>query len=92
MTAHDLELDVSDAVGLPGRSTIAVTVHVPDEPGERPVVLFGYPGGGYGRRYFDIRTLPGYSQADFHGDRGDVFVSCDHLAVGDSSTRAIRTR
>jgi alpha-beta hydrolase superfamily lysophospholipase len=86
VTTHDLELDVSDAIDLPGRSTIAVTVQVPDEPKEQPVVLFGYPGGGYGRRYFDIRTRPGYSQADFHAERGDVFVSCDHLAVGDSST------
>jgi hypothetical protein len=84
--SYDLELDVSDAAGLPGRSTVVVTVHLPDEPSAEPVVFFGYPGGGYGRRYFDIRTLPGYSQAEFHCLRGDVFVSCDHLAVGDSST------
>jgi pimeloyl-ACP methyl ester carboxylesterase len=77
---------VSDAAGLPGRSTVAVTVHLPAVPRAEPVVFFGYPGGGYGRRYYDIRTLPGYSQAEFHTARGDVFVSCDHLAVGDSST------
>ena len=49
-------------------------------------VYFGFPGGGYGRRYFDIATKPGYSQAAFHTDRGAIFVAVDHLGVGDSSS------
>lgn len=81
----DLTIDVSGAVALPGVSTTAVTVHLPRAQAPEPVVFFGFPGGGYGRRYFDIRTEPGYSQADFHTARGDIFISCDHLAVGDSS-------
>lgn len=86
VTSYELELDVTAATGLPGRSTVAATVHVPDDVGPEPVVFFGYPGGGYGRRYYDIQARPGYSQAEFHTERGDVFVGCDHLAVGDSST------
>jgi pimeloyl-ACP methyl ester carboxylesterase len=49
-------------------------------------VIFGYPGGGYNREYFDLQ-IPGhsgYSQAEHHLREGHVVVACDHLAVGDS--------
>ncbi len=63
----------------------AVTVYLPDVVPDAARVLFGYPGGGFGRRYYDIQTLPGYSQAEYHTNNGDVFVACDHLGVGESS-------
>jgi pimeloyl-ACP methyl ester carboxylesterase len=86
MRSYDIEIDVTGAGGLPGPLRTAVTVHLPDSAAAGPLpVLFGFPGGGYSRRYFDIRTVPGYSQAEHHTDDGCVFVACDHLFVGDSS-------
>jgi alpha-beta hydrolase superfamily lysophospholipase len=84
MRSVDVTIDVEGATGLAAVTT-ASTVHLPD-PLEGPAtVLFGYPGGGYGRRYFHITALPGYSQAEHHTGRGMVVVACDHLGVGDSS-------
>src|SRR5438132_770438 len=63
----------------------AVDVYRPDELPERPVVAFGFPGGGYSRGYYDIRhDGDAYSQAAFHVGRGWIVVACDHLGVGDS--------
>ena len=71
-----------------GRST-AATVFWPDDVPERPVVAFGFPGGGYSRGYYDIRHDDGaYSQAAYHVDRGWIFVACDHLGVPQGSVRA----
>jgi hypothetical protein len=71
-----------------GQIQIAATVYLPPDPGAEPrTVVFGYPGGGYNRRYFDLR-IPGaglsYSEAAWHTGRGLIYVSCDHLGVGDS--------
>lgn len=91
MTSIDLRLDVADAVGLDG-ALIAATVTLPspsDLPADKaPIVCFGKPGGGYSRGYYTVE-LPGPgrgAQADWHAARGWVFVSVDHLGVGDSST------
>ena len=87
MRRFDLEIDVTGTEGLDaldGPVHTAVTVCLPDEPAERVTVLFGFPGGGYGRRYYDITTMPGYSEAEYHTAHGYVFVACDHLGVGDS--------
>jgi alpha-beta hydrolase superfamily lysophospholipase len=56
---------------------------------ERPIVVFAFPGGGYGRRYFDLQldgygARGSYSQAEHHAARGLVFVACDHLGCGES--------
>jgi alpha-beta hydrolase superfamily lysophospholipase len=83
----DLTVDVAEAVGLDGPATVALTITVPDELPERPVVCFAKPGGGYGRGYFTV-DLPGPTsgaQAAWHAERGWVFVAVDHLGVGDSS-------
>ena len=51
------------------------------------MVCFGKPGGGYARGYYTV-DLPGPAagaQADWHAQRGWIFVSVDHLGVGDSS-------
>ncbi|WP_280507685.1 alpha/beta hydrolase [Nocardia flavorosea] len=84
MRSYDLKIDVTGATDLPGELCTAVTVHLPDRADGPLPVLFGFPGGGFGRRYFDIQTLPGYSQAEYHTNHGFAFVACDHLYVGDS--------
>jgi alpha-beta hydrolase superfamily lysophospholipase len=88
----DLRLDVSDAVDLGGPAHVAVTVHLPDPSSlrDRPVVCFAKPGGGYARTYYTL-DLPGPArgaQANWHAERGWVFVSVDHLGVGESSVHA----
>ena len=65
------------------------TVTVPDEVGPDPVVCFAKPGAGYARRLLhrgSARDRAGAgAQADWHAARGWIFVSVDHLGVGDSS-------
>jgi hypothetical protein len=82
--------DVSDVVDLGERLETVTTVVLPepDALGDPPVVCFGFPGGGYARGYFtfDMPGASGGGQAGFHASRGWVFVACDHLAVGDSSS------
>lgn len=92
ITSHELRVDASSASGANERLLVAATVFLPAQPSARPrIVMFGFPGGGYSRRYFDVTHIPpfaerlrGYSQARFHAARGIVFVACDHVGVGDS--------
>ncbi len=61
----------------------------PDVVTDGTIVCFAKPGAGYSRGYF-TEALPGpgpgrASQADWHAARGWVFVSVDHLGVGESS-------
>ena len=86
----ELRVDVSAAAGTGEQLTVAATILLPDgladRPGEPRTVIVGFPGGGYNRRYYDL-DIPGhdgYSQARYHLARGQVFVTCDHLGVGDS--------
>jgi pimeloyl-ACP methyl ester carboxylesterase len=87
-TSIDLTVDVTEAAGLGEDLRTRVTVTLPEERalGEHPIVCFGFPGGGYSRRYFtfDMPGSSGGGQAGWHAERGWVFVSCDHLYVGDS--------
>ena len=90
MRCLDFKIDVSEAAGLGEPATVALTVHLPDPASldARPVVCFGKPGGGYSKGYYTV-DLPGPgsgSQADWHAERGWIFVSVDHLGVGESST------
>ncbi|HXY94740.1 MAG TPA: hypothetical protein VEP49_19915, partial [Acidimicrobiia bacterium] len=90
-------VDLGTVADLPGRQHTAVTVFTPDPLPDELVVAFGFPGGGYNRRYFDLPValdgelaaeLPGpggSSEARWHAARGWCFVACDHLGVGDSS-------
>ena len=88
--AIDLRIDVSEATGLDD-AHIAVSLFLPDPAtmGDIPIILFAGPGGGYSRGYFDIHAdgHDGYSEAEFHRARGFVYVTIDHLGVGDSTTR-----
>src|SRR5262245_32677100 len=87
----DLTVDVTDAARLGEPLTTAATVELPDpvdrDAGARPIVCFAFPGGGYSRQYFtfDMPGASGGGQAGWHAARGWVFVSCDHLFVGESS-------
>jgi pimeloyl-ACP methyl ester carboxylesterase len=86
----DLRVDVSTAPGVPGSAQVAVTLCLPaaDRMGDRPIVCFAKPGGGFSRGYY-TEPLPGHdlpAQAQWHAERGWIFVSVDPVGVGDSST------
>ncbi len=88
MRTLDVEIDVAGATGvtgLDGELHTVATIHLPDRIDGPLTLLFGFPGGGFGRKYYDVQTRPGYSQAEHHTARGFGFVACDHLGVGDSS-------
>jgi hypothetical protein len=58
------------------------TVIAPDQPAD--TVVFCYPGGGYGRGYYDLRpdhSLADHSQAEHHARHGCVVVAVDHAAT-----------
>jgi len=95
MQRHDLRFDVTEAAGLGEPSAVAMTVHLPDpdQLPSQPVVCFAKPGGGYSKGYF-TEDLPGPAsgaQAQWHAERGWIFVSVDHLGVGDSSIHTEKT-
>jgi pimeloyl-ACP methyl ester carboxylesterase len=87
----ELKIDVSGSLPLPGPHEIAATVWLPDPAklGDKPLVMFASPGGGYSRGYFDLHFdgHSGYSQAEYHAARGIIYVAYDHLGVGNSSTK-----
>jgi hypothetical protein len=89
MRRLDLKIDVTEAAGLGEPAAIALTVHLPDPArlAAAPVICFAKPGGGYSRGYY-THDLPGPAkgaQAAWHAERGWIFVSVDHLGVGESS-------
>jgi pimeloyl-ACP methyl ester carboxylesterase len=89
LLVRELEIDVSEAVGLAERVHTAVTLVAPRVTSPRAVIAFGFPGGGYNRRYFDLDVAldgqGGSSEARWHAARGWWYVACDHIGVGDSS-------
>jgi pimeloyl-ACP methyl ester carboxylesterase len=96
----DLTVDVTDSAGLAEPLQTRATVTLPDPAtlGAPPVVCFGFPGGGYSRGYFTFDMPDGSArgqaggQAAWHAQRGWIFVSCDHLFVGESSAPTDPTR
>jgi pimeloyl-ACP methyl ester carboxylesterase len=81
-----IRADVTEAVGTGETLEIAMTVVLPDPDAPPPTVaMFGFPGGGYSRSYYDLQIAADYSQAEHHAAQGFAFVACDHLGVGDSS-------
>src|ERR1700712_4535994 len=89
MQAIDIKIDVTEAVAIGEAAHVAVTVTLPDPARmpRPPIVCFAKPGGGYSRGYYTV-DLPGPArgaQADWHANRGWIFVSVDHLGVGGSS-------
>jgi len=89
MEKRDFHIEVGDRLGRPHTTRIAATVFIPDAERlhQPPIVVFASPGGGYGRRYFDLPPFNGeaYSQAKHHVAAGFVVVAYDHLGVGDST-------
>ena len=83
-------VDLGD--GLTTAVTVIAAPHAVAAAAPRPVVVFAFPGGGYGRRYFDLQLEEGngaassYSQAQHHARRGVVVVACDHLGCGESDS------
>lgn len=90
-----LRLDITGAVNLPGKLEIAATVFLPEiaRIPDRPITVFAFPGGGYSRGYYDLHFpgRSGYSQAEYHAQRGFIFVALDHLGVGESSVSSLDT-
>lgn len=89
MRQYDLRIDVSDVVPLPGPLEVALSVFTADAlpQDQGATVMAAFPGGGYGRGYFNMR-FPGhlgYSEAEHHTAAGLIFVAGDPLGVGDSS-------
>lgn len=89
LSRTDLTLDLPSSVAPDsvGELAIAATLYAPDEVDERALrVLVCWPGGSYGRDYWDIH-LPGrdgYSFAEHMTARGFVVIAADPLGVGDS--------
>ena len=88
-TSIDVTSDVTDAAGLgePLHTRATVTLPDPATLPDRPVVCFGFPGGGYSRQYFtfDMPDASGGGEAGWHAARGWVFVAVDHPGVGESA-------
>ncbi|MFT4027532.1 MAG: hypothetical protein QM676_12125 [Novosphingobium sp.] len=85
----ELRIDVTGAVRSSDAVHLAATVVLPepDMLPVQPIVCFGKPGGGYSRGYYTC-DLPGPAsgaQADFHAERGWIFVALDNLGGGDSA-------
>jgi pimeloyl-ACP methyl ester carboxylesterase len=94
MQRIEFSIDVSAALTLPGKHLVAMTAWLPDPAllAARPVAIFGSPGGGYTRHYYDMKFAghEGYSEAEAHVRNGFIFIAYDHLGVGDSSTEHLR--
>jgi pimeloyl-ACP methyl ester carboxylesterase len=84
----ELILDVSAALPFAEPVHLASTVYLPDS--EPRAVLVCWPGGGYGRVYWDMHIpgRPDYSFAEHLTAQGFIVVAADHLGVGDSSKPA----
>jgi alpha-beta hydrolase superfamily lysophospholipase len=70
---------------------IAASVTMPPDPLRKPAtVLVCWPGGSYGRSYWDLQipNRPGYSFAEHMANLGFVVVTADPLGVGDSGRPA----
>lgn len=90
----ELRIDVSAVLPYSTAQWVALTVYLPavETLKAQPVALIASPGGGYTRHYYDM-DFPGhadYSQALTHVRNGFIFVSYDHLGVGDSSCDHLR--
>jgi pimeloyl-ACP methyl ester carboxylesterase len=89
MRRFDLRLDVSAVVAMQGPLEVALSVFAADAvpPGQGATVVAAFPGGGYGRGYFNMQFPghQGYSEAEHHTSAGIIFIAGDHLGVGESS-------
>jgi pimeloyl-ACP methyl ester carboxylesterase len=87
----ELILDVSAKLPFDEPAFLAASVHLPDrQTGIPRAVLVCWPGGSYGRAYWDMRIPgePGYSFAEHMTANGFLVIAADHLGVGASSKPA----
>ncbi|MGK2317974.1 alpha/beta hydrolase [Gordonia rhizosphera] len=89
MKSVSLRIEVGATISAAVPQQIAGTVYYPEEfePGEHPLVIFAAPGGGYSQHYYNMHFdgHEGYSEAEYHTARDIVFITMDHLGVGESS-------
>lgn len=78
-------VDVSSQIDCGEAHHVAASVFLPAELGGAKRIIFGFPGGGFNRRYYDLSERQGWSQADYLTCKGFVFVACDHPGTGDST-------
>src|ERR1700744_6521517 len=79
MRSESITVSVTGLADVAEALDVAATVHLPDRATSPKVFAVGMPGGGYNRHYYDLRLdgLSGYSQAEYHTDRGWGFIACD---------------
>jgi pimeloyl-ACP methyl ester carboxylesterase len=85
--SHDVEVDVSAAVPLPGRHVVRGALIAPATATE-PFVWCCLPGGRCTTGYFDLAVdgdATSYSMAAYLADAGCVVLTVDHLGTGASS-------
>jgi pimeloyl-ACP methyl ester carboxylesterase len=86
-----VEVDVSDAVPLPGRHVVRGVLVAPATPTSlppRPLVWCCLPGGSCTSGYFDLEVDgadTSYSMAAHLADAGCLVLALDHLGTGASS-------
>lgn len=89
MAIIERRIDVTQAADLGQTIEMAVSIYLPDPAllPERPVAIFACPGGGYSRHYFAMRFAghEGYDEAAWHSARGTIYVTVDHVGVGEST-------
>ena len=89
MIRLERRIDVTAAADVGEHADMAVSIYLPtpDLLPERPVAIFACPGGGYSRRYFEMHFAghAGYNEAEWHVAQGTIYVTIDHLGVGESS-------
>ena len=86
----DISVDVTPTVAHLTSAAVEMTATVVVDPAKlvaNPTVIYATPGGTYHRRYWDMQIpgRTGYSQAEWHANRGEIFVAIDYLGGGDSS-------
>jgi len=87
----ELVLDVTASLSFEERICLAASVHLPDRSAGAPrALLICWPGGSYGRAYWDMHVPghSGYSFADHMRSQGYLVLAADHLGVGASSKPA----
>jgi hypothetical protein len=91
VTRTDTTVTVTDSQGLDAE--LALTVFADARVTGPRTVAVSLPGGGYARGYFDINhpALEGEGQAEYHAERGWVFLSFDTLGSGESRVKGTTT-
>jgi pimeloyl-ACP methyl ester carboxylesterase len=92
MAAQTIRIDTTAPVRIPGAEgelnvSARLVAPPPGDLAPRPIVLFCFPGGSFGKDYFDMAGggAEPFSFAQAMADRGLATVLIDHLGIGASS-------